>query len=201
MNAIISKADISPGDCGITMLSNNKSINKTHARVTAIGDVGELNSWIGKLASSINIGGMQDGFAPVLLSIQHDLFNLERELSNPGLESAKFSENKVKYLEGVQSALIVKLPVLQGTVLPRGHREASDAFLAQSVARRAERSVWALNYITDEEFISALFNGQPSDTEHSHKECARYLNRLSGFLLAYGRTINHEAKIAETIAY
>lgn len=201
MTITLLKPNTRQGDYGRTKLATGKTVIKTHARVTAIGDVGELNCWIGKLASRINIGGMQDGFAPILLSIQHDLFNLERELSSPGLKAARFNENRGKYLEGVQSTLAEKLPVLHGNVLPRGHREAADAFLAQAVARRAERSVWALVELEDEDSIGAVVNGQPANKGPSHKEGARYLNRLSDFLFIYGRTINHEAKISETIGY
>lgn len=180
----LSKITTKTGDGGKTGLGTGDRVSKTDARIMAIGEVDELNSWIGRLASQIENGGVQSGSDLVLQTIQHDLFNLGGELACPGIEAVRFDKTSIDYLERVQDSLNEKLPALKEFILPGGHREAADAFLARAIARRAERSVWALI---------------ESEGSQAHLSCARYLNRLSDFLFVYGRFLNQVGAVPEVL--
>ncbi len=199
----LSKITTKTGDKGKTGLGIEGRVSKTDVRIIALGDVDELNSWIGLLLCQIGVGGVQAGFKPVLRTIQHDLFNLGSELACPGMPEVEFDPKRVEYLEGVQDSINAKLPPLKEFILPGGHREAADAFLARAIARRAERSVWAL--IEAEQHLNANKPVHPaskatkSTNPDMHYGCARYLNRLSDFLFVYGRMINQVARIPEVL--
>ena len=72
------------------------------------------------------------------------------------------------------------LPPLRQFILPGGHPDAARANIARTVARRAERRIIALSRIVDVD-----------------PAILRYVNRLSDYLFALGRYINHTARIDE----
>jgi cob(I)alamin adenosyltransferase len=65
-------------------------------------------------------------------------------------------------------------------VLPGGSPLAALLHAARTVARRAERSVWAL---------------LAADGEHTNAETARYLNRLSDLLFILARAANPDGDV------
>src|SRR3954463_1932262 len=70
------------GDDGTTGLGDNTRVSKDSLRVHAMGDVDELNSHIGLLLCE----ALPDGVRDLLVTVQHELFNLGGELSIPGFE-------------------------------------------------------------------------------------------------------------------
>jgi cob(I)alamin adenosyltransferase len=68
-----------------------------------------------------------------------------------------------------------KLPALDSFVLPGGTAGAALLHVARTVARRAERSAWAL---------------QAVDADRTSELPAKYLNRLSDLLFILARTAN-----------
>ena len=68
------------GDDGTTGLGDGQRVAKDHLRVAAMGDVDELNSNLGVLLAE----PLPDDVRELLLTIQHELFNLGGELSMPG---------------------------------------------------------------------------------------------------------------------
>jgi cob(I)alamin adenosyltransferase len=155
------------GDNGTTGLGDNTRVSKNSLRVHAMGDVDELNSNIGLLLCEDMPAEVRD----LLVSIQHELFNLGGELSIPGFELLK-----VEAVLGLEEALAhynAELPALQEFILPAGSRAASLAHVCRTVARRAERAVVAL----------ASQDGL-KDTPQ------QYLNRLSDLMFVLARVLN-----------
>ena len=70
------------GDKGTTGLGDNTRVHKHSVRVQAMGDVDELNSFIGLLLCE----DMPADVRQLLVEVQHQLFNLGGELSIPGFE-------------------------------------------------------------------------------------------------------------------
>src|SRR5512147_2315814 len=68
------------GDDGSTGLGDGTRVSKDHLRVQAMGDVDELNSTLGVLLAE----PLPDDVRTLLVTIQHELFNLGGELSIPG---------------------------------------------------------------------------------------------------------------------
>jgi cob(I)alamin adenosyltransferase len=155
------------GDDGSTGLGDGSRVSKDNARVAAMGDVDELNSQIGLLLTE----PVPDGVRDLLLTVQHELFNLGGELSIPGYTLLK--DEAVARLDAALEQHNATLPRLAEFILPGGSRAAALAHVARTVARRAERAVVALGAID-------AVNAAPR----------QYLNRLSDLLFVLARVLN-----------
>jgi len=155
------------GDDGSTGLGDGSRVSKGALRVHAMGDVDELNSQLGVLLCE----PLPDDVRDLLLTIQHELFNLGGELSIPGYELLK-----AEAVAGLDTALAHYnggLPRLAEFILPGGTRSAALAHVGRTVARRAERSVVAL-----------------AAAETVREAPRQYLNRLSDLLFVLARVLN-----------
>jgi len=168
------------GDTGETSLFGGERVRKSAPRVSAYGEVDELNSVVGVARAEISHGDLR----AKLETIQSSLFDLGGELATPGAARAKagprVAEADVAELEGWIDALEAELEPLRNFVLPGGSRAASLLHLARTVCRRAERAVIAL---AEREQIEAVL--------------IRYLNRLSDLLFVMARVENRRAGVAE----
>jgi len=167
------------GDEGDTGLFGGGRVPKDHPRVSAYGDVDELNSAVGVVRATQPI----EFFDPLLESVQRDLFAIGGHLATPdpervarALEKAALSEDRVAEFERTIDAADQELPPLRAFVLPAGTPKAAALHLARTVCRRAERSVVRL--------------GQEADV---HPLFIVYLNRLSDLLFTLARLANHRA--------
>lgn len=162
----LSKIVTRTGDKGETGLATGERIPKSAPRVQALGDVDELNCCVGLLL----VQELPEGMRASLATTQHELFDLGGELSMPGY--ALIKESYLLRLEDELGGLNEDLPPLKEFVLPGGNPPAAAAHLARAVARRAERSVWALNAI-----------------EPLNPLAPQYLNRLSDYLFVCSRVL------------
>jgi cob(I)alamin adenosyltransferase len=122
------------GDKGETSLGDGSRVSKLDPRVSAMGDVDELNSLV--------------GWAGGLDRIQNELFDLGADLSVPyarGDDRLRITDEAVGRLEEEIDAANASLPELRSFVLPGGSERAARLFLARAVCRRAERAVLALS--------------------------------------------------------
>jgi len=155
------------GDDGTTGLGDGTRVAKDTLRVHALGDVDELNSQLGVLLAEPLPVDIRD----LLVTIQHELFNLGGELSIPGFELLK--ADAVLGLDEALARYNNALPRLQEFILPAGTRSAALAHVGRTVARRAERAVVALA-------AQEAVNAAPR----------QYLNRLSDLLFVLARVLN-----------
>ena len=165
----LSKIYTRTGDKGTTGLSNGTRVGKDNTRIAAIGAIDELNSTIG-LILSCSLG---DDVKPLLVKIQHKLFNIGGELSLPGY--ALINDSHVRWLEHKLDELNAKLLPLKEFILPGGVQAAAYCHLARSVCRRAERDLVSLK--SQEDVSDAIM---------------QYVNRLSDFLFVLSRYINKQ---------
>lgn len=163
----LSKIVTRTGDDGSTGLASGDRVRKNDARITALGEVDELNSVIGVLLAETLPENVRDA----LTGVQHDLFDLGGELSLPG--HPVISASHLERIEQQVSAFNAPLPPLKDFILPGGHRTAALAHVARAVCRRAERAVVAL-----------------SGSNPSTALPVQYLNRLSDLLFVLSRTLN-----------
>src|SRR5690606_22786300 len=126
------------GDDGTTGLGDGTRIPKDDARITALGEVDELNSVLGLLRTE----SLPADIDTLLERIQNQLFDLGAELCIPGHVAVQ--EAHVAGLDAAITHYNAELGKLQEFILPGGSRAAALAHLARSVCRRAERSVVAL---------------------------------------------------------
>ncbi|MBT9490925.1 MAG: cob(I)yrinic acid a,c-diamide adenosyltransferase [Paucibacter sp.] len=155
------------GDDGTTGLGDGSRVAKDHLRVQAMGDVDELNSNLGVLLAE----PLPDDVRELLITIQHELFNLGGELCMPGYELLKM--DAVLRLDEALAHYNAALPRLKEFILPAGTRSAAISHVCRTVARRAERAVVTLA-------AQEAINAAPR----------QYLNRLSDLLFVLARVLN-----------
>jgi len=164
------------GDGGDTHLGDMSRVRKTSARVSAYGEVDELNAVLG-LARQQPLPTAYDGW---LAQIQNDLFDLGADLSVPEGESGdgrlRVTPAQVTRLEGWCDRVNDELEPLRSFVLPAGAPGAAALHLGRTVCRRAERAVVAL-----------------VDAEPVNPSALAYLNRLSDLLFILARSVNQAA--------
>jgi cob(I)alamin adenosyltransferase len=166
----LSKIYTRTGDAGTTGLGDGSRVGKDAPRVSALGDVDELNSVLGLLLCE----PLPDEVRLLMTGIQHDLFDLGGELSVPGGNFLK--ESQPGRLEAAIDRFNADLEPLKEFILPGGTRAAALTHHARTVCRRAERAV-----------VSLAHNEAVSDASR------QYLNRLSDLLFVLARWINKAA--------
>ncbi len=158
------------GDKGMTRLANGDEVSKDSLRVTAYGELDELNSVIGQVLTQ----NPDAKLAETLSGIQHTLFDLGGELASAGMIAGLISQEHVLGLEQWIDQLNADLPDLEEFILPGGTTAAASLHLARTVCRRAERSIITLD-----------------QTQAVAPEIIRYVNRLSDLLFVMARYENH----------
>jgi cob(I)alamin adenosyltransferase len=165
------------GDDGTTALGDLSRVPKTSPRVAAYADCDETNAALG---TALALGGLEEPIAAVLRAIQNDLFDLGADLCTPITPDPAYPPLRVtaEYTARLESwcdEFNEPLAKLTSFVLPGGTAGAALLHQARTVARRAERSAWAL---------------WQADPEHTNGEALRYLNRLSDLLFVLARRAN-----------
>ena len=166
----LSKIATRTGDKGTTGLGDGSRVDKDSVRVQALGDVDELNSFVGLLLCE----DMPADLREELVSIQHDLFDLGGELCIPGYQLIK--DSHVLRLDELLEKYNSTLTPLKDFILPAGSRAASIAHLCRTVCRRAERSIVTLG---------------KAETINEHPR--QYVNRLSDLMFVLSRVLNRHA--------
>ena len=170
------------GDSGETSLFDGRRVSKSEPRVTAYGEVDELNAWLG-LGRSVNDDPQ---LAAMLEQIQRDLFAIGARLADPAhriaerVTKAAIAQADITRLEEWIDRLDADLPPLRRFILAGGGASGAALHVARTVSRRAERSIVALG---------------PDAVE---PEVLTYINRLSDLLFVMARAANHRGGVAET---
>jgi cob(I)alamin adenosyltransferase len=170
------------GDAGTTGLGDFSRVPKTHPRIVAYADVDECNAAIGVVLA---LSTIPEELSAVLRAVQNDLFDVGADLCNPITPDPKYpplriTEEYLTRVEGWCDEFNGRLPALDSFILPGGTPAAALLHVARTVARRAERSAWAL-IETDREGTNVL--------------AATYLNRLSDLLFILSRIANPDGDV------
>jgi cob(I)alamin adenosyltransferase len=165
------------GDDGTTALGDMSRVRKTDPRVGAYADCDETNAAIG---AALALGALPAPVAAVLQTIQNDLFDVGADLCTPVVTDPEFAPLRVEAsytarLEQWCDEFNAGLAKLDSFILPGGTPGAALLHQARTLARRAERSAWAL---------------YEADPEHTNREALLYLNRLSDLLFILARVAN-----------
>ena len=169
----LSKIYTRTGDSGTTGLGDGSRVAKDDLRITALGDVDELNATIGVLRSQISISQIEDKatWDKSLSLIQHWLFDLGGEVCIPGFNLVQ--PVSIDFLENDIDRMNEALPMLKDFILPAGSLSCSYAHQARAVCRRAERSVMSVH----------------SRDQNIQATSLQLLNRLSDWLFVASRTL------------
>jgi len=176
----ISKVVTKTGDKGDTALIGGQRVSKGSIRVSAYGEVDELNSLLGLASAHLTDSECID----LIQEIQHRLFTVGADLASPEcVEVPRVCEKHVERLEAMMEALMDDLPPLEEFILPGGGAGGATLHLARTVARRAERTAVLLHHESEINPLAIIF-----------------LNRLSDLLFVMARVANKRENQPETLA-
>ncbi|MDM5299431.1 cob(I)yrinic acid a,c-diamide adenosyltransferase [Bacillus pumilus] len=163
------------GDQGKTGLIGGRA-DKDDVRVEAYGTLDEANSFIGLAHANLRTHGelFQDVMSELIV-IQHELFDCGGDLATvkPHHEG-KLTDQSVEDLEQRMDVYVEEASSLTKFILPGGVEGAALLHVARTVIRRAERQIVTL---AKQEEIPAV--------------TLTYVNRLSDYLFAAARVVNH----------
>lgn len=170
------------GDTGETGLFGGGRTSKSAPRVSAYGEVDELNAVIGWVLVHVR----DPEITGRLRLVQEDLFALGAHLATPADARSRahlppLPQARAAEMEAWIDACEAELQPLRSFILPGGGESGAALHLARTVCRRAERAVVALSV---EEAVDAVI--------------LVYLNRLSDFLFDVARVANHREGRPET---
>ena len=177
MKSVI-KISTKTGDAGKSGLTDGKRELTSHPQFAAIGDVDELNSWLGLVVAKLGHEfAVHRGY---LLAVQDTLFYLGAELARS--KNTKLESTMVLELEKRSDELQEQLAEDWHSkfLLPGGTELGGYLDIARTVCRRAERSVVAL-----------------SEQEHVRPVVFQYLNRFSDYLYVLRCFVNHSLEYQE----
>ena len=168
------------GDSGLTSINPNKRISKNSNIVKFLGDLDELNAYIGTLKADLFIINQTENSLEVIYTwitaIQHTLFDIGGAICSENMEI--FDEKAVIFLEEIIHEINQDLPPLKEFVLPGGSQLGAKAHVSRTVCRRAERS------------LINLIENNPEYKEYQKSFVLPYINRLSDFFFVLGRHLD-----------
>jgi cob(I)alamin adenosyltransferase len=170
------------GDSGDTGLFDGTRVAKSDPRVSAYGDIDELNAGLGLARAS----AVDDQISSMLEQIQRDLFALGARLADPAkkiagrVTKAAVTPDDIARLEGWIDQLESELPPLRRFILAGGSPGGAALHVARTVCRRAERAMVGLG------------------ADAFEPELLVYVNRLSDLLFVMARAVNQRAGATET---
>jgi cob(I)alamin adenosyltransferase len=168
------------GDKGETGLANGQRVAKDSAVIDFIGNLDELNAFLGMCVSLLYEDGTQEDFnveIEILESIQKDLFKVGAIAA--GSKMVFDSSKEVSNIEETINDYEKILPKLKNFILPGGGPAAAQIHITRTLVRRIERQAVALKSKSIHPFLP-------------------YLNRLSDLLFVMARYVNFKLKIQET---
>lgn len=167
------------GDKGDTGILAKERVSKSDVLIDAIGNVDELNSYMGIAIFYIHDNPLRK----TLMGIQNELFVIGANLASveeKKIAEARLDDGAIIRLEEQLKRLGERLPDLKQFVLPGGSEGAVHLHFARALARRAERR------------IVAASEKYPVD-----KRVIAYMNRLSSFLFVAALYLNYSEGMDE----
>lgn len=146
------------GDKGETFLFDGKKVLKNSPICEALGNLDEVNSWLGIIRG--------------LKEIQKDLMTISSILAGAKLN---FPQSKTDDLEKKIDKLEKILPKLEGFVVPQ--RKSAKLHFARALIRRAERAVVAVPNLSTKRYPLLTYLNRLSDYVFT---LARYSNFKEG---------------------
>lgn len=171
------------GDGGQTQLGGGQTVSKTDARIKVMGDLDELNAWLGVICSQ----NLPHEIRAILGRVQNELFDLGAELCFQDVEREAphlqlLNKQHIQNLEDSIKETTATVGSLDNFVLPGGVEAAASLHLARTVCRRAERNLVQLRTSTGGRDLPLV-----------------YVNRLSDALFVWARLANFSSNTPETL--
>lgn len=173
------------GDKGSSHIGKKK-YPKDHPVLVVLGELDELNSFIGLTRSLLK----DKKLVLKLENVQQDLFIIQAKTAwflFPKFKAPEFSEQKIKVMEKEIAGMEKRIRPERAFVLPGANVASSWLHVLRSVARRTERNMFSLSRL----------NGGQAKKYKVPPEILTYLNRLSSYLYALARMEAFKKNIKE----
>ncbi|MFZ5376252.1 MAG: cob(I)yrinic acid a,c-diamide adenosyltransferase [Patescibacteria group bacterium] len=166
------------GDSGQTGLANGQRLAKSAPIFEVIGNIDELNSWLGLVVAKLGPTFRKE--KTFLLMIQQELFVLGGELAKA--KNCLMDKELLLKIEKRTDQLQQKMAEgwHKQFLLPGGTEMAAEIDVARTVCRRAERSLVDL-----------------SEVEEVRPLLLKTLNRLSDYLYVFRCFVNWTSQVEE----
>ncbi len=161
------------GDEGLSTLYNGERRPKDDLVFQVLGDLDELNSFLGWVKAE----GKGLFFKDELESLQLNLFRIGAEVATPPTDPRfhaldLLTDQDITVLETVEKRVLESIEVPKRFVLPGGCALSARLDICRTICRRAERSLVALIRSRGLQELAP---------------CQRYLNRMSDYLYVLAR--------------
>ncbi len=173
------------GDSGESVVGAKK-IDKTSLEIEAIGELDELNSFIGL----VKTGKISEEFIAILSRVQENLFIIQAntaefmfhdENGKPKYPAPKFPAEKIKEVEKIIEDYEKEVNPGKGFIVAGSNKYSAWLDVLRAVSRRAERRVLSFNKV--------------HPLPH---EILAYMNRLSSLFFAMARVNSKREDIKES---
>jgi cob(I)alamin adenosyltransferase len=166
------------GDKGKSSLASGQRLSKANVRFAVIGDIDELNAWLGVIV--VHLDDEFSSQANFLQMLQNQLFTLGAEVAEA--QKVKLDQKVLDLIEDHSEKL--QKSMAEGWhsrfLLPGGVEAAAWIDVARTVCRRTERHLVLLD---EQEEIRPLL--------------LKVINRLSDYLYVLRCYVNHELEYQE----
>lgn len=170
------------GDEGKTDLLGGKRVFKNNPKIDLLGDLDELNSFLGLcrfVLSKDDFYFMNQPITMTLYGVQKKIFTIQSMIAG---SSKNISQKDIEKLEEFIDLAEKEIPPMLSFVTPGASEASAFVDVARTVTRRVERKI-----------IDLVINNEMS----VDGEVKVYINRLSDFLFVLARLINHKFGIKE----
>lgn len=176
------------GDKGETSLYNGERRKKNDVIFDVLGNLDELNSYIGLIQAKLLQNNIKD-FTDFIAQTQHILLDIGSYIATPRtktvssrkLKRTEITEEYTQIVETYINRIDAELPKLTTFILPSGSETVCLIHVCRAVCRRTERSIISL------------------ESEDVSDNIMKYINRLSDFLFVLARYISHKDNATESI--
>ncbi|MDF1570251.1 MAG: cob(I)yrinic acid a,c-diamide adenosyltransferase [Bacteroidales bacterium] len=162
------------GDKGKTALLGGRRVSKYHHRIEAYGTVDELMAHTALLRDLSEDETAREQLLVILERLMSAASVIAADGDNLPDNMPSLSDADVEYLEQAIDVMDHALPKLTSFILPGGHPATSQAHVARTVCRRAERIILKLQ---DKESVDEII--------------IRYFNRLSDYYFLLSRKLSY----------
>ena len=152
------------GDDGYTDILNNKRLRKDHPIIECLGELDELNAFLGDAKTALDAGPSGVYISDIISGIQKDLYTIMGILAGMPVPHEGIGEER---LNNLVNELETSMPPFASFVVPGANPASAKLHIARAVCRRVERRLTAL--------------------EGDIKTVAPYINRLSDLLFLLAR--------------
>ncbi len=171
------------GDLGYSYLTKNKRVKKSNYFLEILGELDEINSFLGILKNQTFLNKEKE-IKKIILNIQEDFFIIQAEIAAKLLNfknknnEIKLKKEKIFFLEKIIDEKSKKFPLQKKFAIPGANLKSAYFDYTRTIVRRLERKLVVKNRVISKNILA-------------------YINRLSSLFYVLARYFSYQAKKKE----